>query len=66
MNFCSLPTIRFGDWCIKASSFDDQIIVFLKHQTWLETELRIFYNEEDAYSYIERVTNDPSFEINHR
>ncbi len=64
--YYSFPPLRFGNWLIKASSFDDQILVFLKHELWLETEIKMFYNEEDAHSYIERITNDPSFEINHR
>jgi len=64
--FCSIPTVRIGDWLVKASSFDDQILVWLKHVSWSESELRMFYNEEDAHKFLERLNYDYSNEINNR
>lgn len=64
--FCSLPPVRISDWIIKASSFDDQILVWFKHELWLDSELRMFYNEEQAYKFLERLNHDYSIEINNR
>ena len=49
----SLNTVRVGDWSIKASSFDDQIIMFGYCEVSVEGFFKVFYDEESAYKFIE-------------
>ena len=42
-----------GNWLIKASSFDDQILIFLHNERTIQTHIKMFYNEEKAHEYIE-------------
>jgi hypothetical protein len=51
--YCSLQTVYRGDWQIKASSLDDQILIFIANSRTQETIFHIFYDEEKAYSFIE-------------
>lgn len=64
--FCSLPLVRLGSWSVKASSFDDQIIVFMLHEITTESNFKIFYNEEHAHQYLESLNYDQSNQINQR
>lgn len=54
---CTLRAIRRGDWLIKASSFDDQILIFLYNARTIDLHIRMFYNEELAFNYIESLLN---------
>ena len=60
IRFCSLGNVRFKDWLVKASSFDDQILLVLHNPVTMAYEIKMFYNEEDAYVFIEGLTNDSS------
>ena len=51
--YYSLQMIRLGDWLIKASSYDDQILIFTWNEATMEQKLVMFYNEETAHNYIE-------------
>lgn len=57
MSYASLGTIRRGNWLIKASVFDDQILIIIWNDNIMYCECAIFYNEEVAYNYIEEICN---------
>ena len=63
--FSSLTTTRRGDWSIKASSLDDQIIIVGLNEVTVETFFKMFYNEETAYSFVESLY-DKNSEVNYR
>ena len=52
---CSLQMIRRGDWLIKASSFDDQILLFIWNECTMEQHVVMFYCENKAHEFIERL-----------
>ena len=54
---CTLGAIRRGNWVVKASSFDDQILIFLYNVRTVDLHIRMFYNEELAFNYIESLIN---------
>lgn len=58
MTLLSLLPVKKGDWVLKASVFDDQIMVMFINAKTLAYTLKMFYNEEDAFAFIERLTND--------
>lgn len=60
MYLATLQTVRVGDWLIKASSFDDQILIFLHNEHIIKTHIKMFYNEDKAHEFIERFLNDKS------
>lgn len=60
MTLLSLLPVRRGSWVLKASVFDDQIMIFFYNAETLAYFLKVFYNEEDAYNFIEGLTNDTS------
>lgn len=51
--YCSLGTVRRGDWFIKASSLDDQLMIVCYNPKTVERIFKMFYSEESAYSFIE-------------
>lgn len=51
----TLDTVRIKDWYIKASVFDDQILIFFINYNKMTTYCRAFYDEEHAYIYIEKL-----------
>ncbi len=55
MILISLIPITRKNWVIKASVFDDQILVFLHNPLTLAYFFKIFYNEECAYKLIEKI-----------
>lgn len=55
MNFVTLETIKINDWLIKASVFDDQILIFFHNYNTMITYSRIFYDEETAHKFIENL-----------
>lgn len=63
MRLVTLPTVVFGNWLIKASSFDDQILIFCFNMYTMEHHTRMFYDEETAFYYIEGLINDTSNKI---
>ena len=60
MKYVSLVPVKRGDWILKASVLDDQILIFLWNECIMESRAAIFYCEEKAYNYIERTCNDNS------
>jgi hypothetical protein len=61
MTLVSLLPVRKGSWVLKASVLDDQIMVLFHNTDSLAYFLKMFYNEEDAYVFIEGLTNDSSY-----
>ena len=55
MILVSLLPVKRNNWYIKASVFDDQIIVFFHNPLTLDFFFKIFYNEERAYNFIEKL-----------
>jgi hypothetical protein len=60
MHLATLQTVMLGDWLVKASSFDDQILIFLHNERTINTHIKMFYDEEVAHEYIERFIHDQS------
>ena len=58
MKLVTLIPIKRGDWVIKASILDDQILIFLWNEVIMESKWAVFYSEETAHQFIERVCND--------
>ena len=44
-----------GAWFLQVSSFDEQILVFLRHEITKKGYLRMFYNEKKAYQFITKL-----------
>jgi hypothetical protein len=55
MNILSLISVKRKNWVLKASVFDDQILVFFHNPITLAYFFKIFYNEESAYEFIEKI-----------
>jgi hypothetical protein len=55
MNILSLIPVTRRHWVIQASVFDDQILVFFHNPLTLAYFFKIFYNEECAYEFIEKI-----------
>ena len=51
--YVTLNTIRFGDWLVKASLLDDQILLVGLRPDGLGQFVKIFYDEKKAHSFIE-------------
>lgn len=51
--FVTLSTVRFGDWLVKASLIDDQILVVGQRVDGLVSFIKMFYDERKAHSFIE-------------
>lgn len=51
--YSSLSTIRRGDWSLKASSFDDQVLICGYNEVTVDSFIKLFYNEETAYLFVE-------------
>ena len=57
MIILSLIPVKRKNWVIKASVFDDQILVFFHNPLTLAYFLKMFYNEESAFNYINEITS---------
>lgn len=53
MKLVSLIPIRRGEWVIKASVFDDQILIFFWNECTMVFHTEMFYSEDTAYNFIE-------------
>jgi hypothetical protein len=53
MQFFHCTTVKIGNWCIKASSLDDQILLCGYNPVTVETFMQLFYNEEVAFNFVE-------------
>lgn len=47
--------VQIGDWLIKASSLDDQILVFGYKNGTIVSFSKMFYDEESAFSFMEKI-----------
>jgi len=56
MTVLSLLPVKKGNWILKASVFDEQIMVFFFNPLTVAYLMKIFYNEECAYEFIEDIT----------
>lgn len=61
--FSSLATTRRGDWSMKASSFDDQILIV--GYNGVDCFVELFYDEEVAHNFIEGLY-DQNIKTNNR
>lgn len=61
-----MQVVRRGDWSLKASAFDDQILIFFYNEATMEHHTKMFYCENKAFTYVEGLSNDSNFKINHR
>lgn len=50
----TLDPVKFNNWIVKASIFDDQILIFFLNVFTMQSYCRIFYDEEMAHTYIEK------------
>ena len=66
MHLSSLNEIHFGDWSIKASSFDDQIIMLFHNEHLTISFLKVFYCEEKAFQYVSCFLEDYYYEKNYK
>ena len=53
LKLCSLGVVKKGDWCFKASSLDDRILVVGFNYKTVAGFMKMFYNEEVAYYFME-------------
>ena len=58
----SMQTVKIGNWLIKASSLDDQIMVFGYNDVDIAYLYKMFYNEDSAFEYMEKIY-DKDFKI---
>jgi len=65
MQLFTLQPVRRGDWQIKASILDEQLLIFLYNEITMKADFKVFYSEEVAHEFIERLLNDKSSKTNH-
>ena len=58
MKLVTLGTIRRGNWLIKASCFDEQILIFFYNECIMTTRIAVFYCEEKAHNFIEGLDHE--------
>jgi hypothetical protein len=67
MKLVTLESVRRGDWLIKASILDEQMLIFMYNEYTMRCDVGIFYCEEEAHTYIERMLkNDYNSKIINR
>lgn len=57
--------VTLGDWLLKASSFDDQILIIGFNTSNVDYFFNMFYDEESARSFVEKL-NDKNFKVSNR
>ena len=50
-----MQSVQVGDWLIKASSLDDQILITGYKKDSIDSFVELFYDEETAYSFMEKI-----------
>ncbi len=50
-----MKCVQVGDWLIKASSLDDQILVCGYKIGTIDCFVELFYNEETAFLFMEKI-----------
>lgn len=53
MQFFHCTPVKIGNWLVKASSLDDQILLCGYNIVTVETFMHLFYNEEVAFNFVE-------------
>jgi len=53
MQFFHCTIVKVGNWLVKASSLDDQILLCGYNQVTVDSFIRLFYNEETAFNFVE-------------
>lgn len=62
----TLGAISVNNWTIKASVFDEQILIFFFNRATMASIVRLFIDENEAHEFLERVIkNDPSIKDNY-
>jgi hypothetical protein len=51
--FFSYNRVLIGDWYVKASSYNGQIVLVMTHKENGKTDIRFFTNEFDAVRWVE-------------
>lgn len=54
----SLIPVKIKNWVVKASIFDDQILIFCWNEAIMECKYALFLSEESAYQFIKRLHNE--------
>ena len=55
VKLCSMQCVKIGNWLIKASSLDDQILICGFNEETVEVFSAMFYNEDIAFKYMEKL-----------
>jgi hypothetical protein len=58
MKHVTLNTVRKGNWLIKASCLDDQLLIFFYNECIMISGVAVFYCEEQAYNFIEGLDHE--------
>lgn len=53
LKYVTLGTVRFGEWFVKASLLDDQILLVGLRTDGLGQFVKMFYDEKKAHDFIE-------------
>ena len=56
--FRSFETITIHGWQVKISALGNQIMVFVMHPIFDETEVQFFQDFSEAHEWIECITNE--------
>lgn len=57
VKFCSINVVKKGDWLLKASSFDDQILIIGYKKNLVDFFTAMFYDEETAHLFVEKLND---------
>ena len=52
MRLCSLSPVKYGDWYIKGSVMDDQILLVGTGVDNYNSFIKVFYTEDDARKFM--------------
>lgn len=55
-----MQTVLIGDWLIKASSLDDQILISGYKKNTIDSFVVMFYDEETAFLFMEKLYDQNS------
>lgn len=55
-----MQAVQMGDWLIKASSLDDQILISGYRKDTIDSFVVMFYDEETAFLFMEKLYDQNS------
>jgi hypothetical protein len=64
--FCNLGVLKSGSKIYKLSTYNGQILVVAYDTTSENFNLRMCYNEDDAFEYLEDLLYDKNYKIGYR